>query len=62
MKKSTLIINAKSYAVANPYKFHVFIETHGTDEWADLVSDCDTIEDVHQLMDDLSSVWGERGA
>ena len=62
MKKSTLINEAKSYAAASPHKFHVFIETHGTDEWTDLVSDCDTIEDVHQLMDDLSSVWGERGA
>ena len=62
MKKSTLSNAARSYAAANPYKFHVFIETHGTEEWADLVSDCDTVEDVRQLMDDLSSVWSEGGA
>jgi hypothetical protein len=62
MTKSKLIEVAKAYAAANPDKYHVFIETHGPAEWRELVSDCDTPDDVHQLMDDLASVWCERGA
>jgi hypothetical protein len=53
---------AKDYAAARPEKFYVFLETHGSREWRDLVSDCDTPTDVMQLMDDLASVWSERGA
>jgi hypothetical protein len=60
--KTKLVHAAKAYASSQPDKFHVFLETHGPAEWLDLVSDCDTPADVMQLMDDLVSVWDERGS
>ena len=63
LKMKTKLVNAaKDYADAHPEKFHVFLETHGPAEWRDLVSNCDNAAEVHQLMDDLASVWSERGA